>query len=154
MEELSQNLEESVNELKIILTKINENKEGLKFKVQDIFTKMRNILNEREDELLLTIDKIFDNLFYKEESIKKSKKLPNYINKCLEKSKIINNEWDESNKLNSLINDCINLENWIKEVNYIKENIKKGKCIYPDLKFNLDGLDLFLKKFFKVILTN
>ena len=137
LEKLSQNLQDSIKELKVIFDKIYENKESIKSKIQNIFTKIRNILNEREDELLLEIDKICDNLFYKEESIKKSEKLPNYINKCLEKGKIINKEWDENNKLNSLINDCINLENCIEEVNSIKESIKKCKCVYPDLKFNL-----------------
>ena len=141
MEQLSQNLQDSIKELKDIFDKIYENKESIKSKTQNIFTKIRNILNEREDELLLEIDKICDNLFYKEESVKKSEKLPNYINKCLEKSKIIINEWDEKNKLNSLINDCINLENCIEEVNNIKETIKKCKSVYPDLKFNLHGLD-------------
>ena len=141
LEQLSQNLHDSIKELKDIFDKIYENKDSIKSKIQIIFTKIRNILNEREDELLLEIDKICDNLFYKEESVKKSEKLPNYINKCLEKSKIIINEWDEKNKLNSLINDCINLENCIEEVNNIKETIKKCKSVYPDLKFNLHGLD-------------
>ena len=141
LEMLSQNLQESINELKVIFDKIYENKESIKSKIQNIFTKIRNILNEREDELLADIDKICDNLFYKEESIKKSEKLPNNINKCLEKSKTINNEWDQNNKLNSLINDCINLENCIKEVNSIKENIKKCKCVYPDLKLSLYGME-------------
>ena len=146
MEQLSQNLQDSIKELKDIFDKIYENKESIKSKTQNIFTKIRNILNEREDELLLEIDKICDNLFYKEESVKKSEKLPNYINKCLEKSKIIINEWDEKNKLNSLINDCINLENCIEEVNNIKEIIKKCKCVYPDLKFNLHGIETISEK--------
>ena len=150
LEMLSQNLQESINELKVIFDKIYENKESIKSKIQNIFTKIRNILNEREDELLADIDKICDNLFYKEESIKKSEKLPNYINKCLEKSKAINNEWDENNKLNSLINDCINLENCIKEVNNIQENIKKCKCVYPDLKFSLYGMDDISEKIKKI----
>ena len=37
--------------------KINNKKEELKLYVQKIFTKLRTALNEREDELLLSIDK-------------------------------------------------------------------------------------------------
>ena len=35
----------------------------------------------------------------------------------LEKGKNIENEWNDENKLNSLINDCITIENNIKEIN-------------------------------------
>ena len=41
----------------------------------------------------------------------------------LEKGKKINEEWNDDN-LNSLINDCINIENNIKEINIINESIK------------------------------
>ena len=37
---------------------------------------------------------------------------------------MIENEWDNYS-FNSLINDCINIENNIKDINKIKENIKK-----------------------------
>ena len=57
LENLSNTLQNSINELKILYEKINENKEELKLKIQNIFTKIRNILNEREDELLLDIDR-------------------------------------------------------------------------------------------------
>ena len=77
LENLSKNVNESINNLKIISQKLNENKEQLKLKIQKIFTKIRNELNNREDELLLDIDKRFENLFFKEEIIKDSEKLPN-----------------------------------------------------------------------------
>ena len=40
----------------------------------------------------------------------------------------------------------INLENCIEEINYIKESIKKCKCVCPDLKFNLYGMDTISEK--------
>ena len=58
LEELSQTLNESINKLKVIFEKINSNKEELKLNIQKIFTKIRNALNDREDELLLEVDKL------------------------------------------------------------------------------------------------
>ena len=40
---------------------LNKSKEDLKLKVQEIFTKIRNTLNEKEDQLLLDIDNKYDN---------------------------------------------------------------------------------------------
>ena len=53
----------------------------------------------------------------------------------MEKEKIIDNEWKDENKLNSLINDCINIENHIKDINIIKENIKKFEIIETKIEF-------------------
>ena len=70
-----------------------------------IFTEIRDQLNNREDELLLKIDKIYDELFFKEELINKSKNLPNKIKINIEKGKEIN----INNNSNFIINDCINI---------------------------------------------
>ena len=96
----------------------------LKLKIQDIFTQIRNILNNREDELLLEVDKKFNQIYYKQEIIKQSEYLSNKIKIILEKGKIINKEWINDNKLNPLINDCINIENNIKDINNFNEIIK------------------------------
>ena len=72
MDDLSKNLENSINDLKIIFEKINENREKIKLEVQNIFTRIRNVINEREDQILIEVDKQFDNLFFKEELIKES----------------------------------------------------------------------------------
>ena len=124
LENLSKNLEESINELKKILEKVKENKENLKLNIQKIFTKIRNELNNREDELLLEVDKYADNIFFTEDIIKEGEKLPNKIKESLEKGKILENNWN-NNKLNSSINDCLNIENYIKNIEIINENIKK-----------------------------
>ena len=60
MEDLSNKIQQSINDLKIFFDKINENKENLKLKIQKIFTNIRNILNEREDEILLEVDNQFN----------------------------------------------------------------------------------------------
>ena len=55
--------------------------------VQKVFTKLRNSLNDREDELLSDVDKNFGELFLNENIIKESEKLPNKIKVSLEKGK-------------------------------------------------------------------
>ena len=121
---MSNNINDSINNIKIIYEKINEKKEEIKLKIQKIFTKIRTALNNREDELLFEIDKKYDNMHVKEELIKECEKLPNKIKISLEKGKLIDKEWDNNNMLNSIINDCINIENNINNINLINENIK------------------------------
>ena len=53
LEDLSISQNQNIHELKNIFEKINENKEELKLKIQNIFTNIRNERNNREDELLL-----------------------------------------------------------------------------------------------------
>ena len=74
-------------------------KEEIKSKISKIFTKLRNIINEREDKLLLELDNIYDNSYFKEDLIKKGEKIPNQIKNYLEKGKLLNNELDTDNKL-------------------------------------------------------
>jgi hypothetical protein len=59
--------------------------------------------------------------------IKEGEKLPNKIKISLEKGKLIDNEWNDNSKLSSIINSCINIEDNIKNINIINENIKKCK---------------------------
>ena len=112
--------------MKKIYEKINKNKEEIKINIQKIFTKIRTELNNREDELLLDVDKKFDDIFFQEELIKRSEKLPNKIKISLEKSKIINDDL-KNDKLFLLINESINVENNINEIKNINENIIKYK---------------------------
>ena len=120
LDNLSKNIDETINNLKNIFEKINEDKEKLKLEIQNIFTKLRNIINEREDQLLFSVDEQFDDFIFKKELIKKCKKLPNKITISLEEGKKLIKNWDE-NKLNESINDCLNIENNIKEINEIEE---------------------------------
>ena len=131
LEELNKSLENSINELKKIIEKKNEEKEKLKLEVQNIFTKIRNALNEKEDELLIQIDKEYDKLFINDNFIKESEKYPNKVNNSLEKGKSIDKEWN-NNKLSLMINDCINIENNINDINKLNENIKN--CYSNDKK--------------------
>ena len=58
------------------------------------------------------------------------------IKAYLEKGKLMENEWKNDDKLNSLINDCINIEISLKDIILINENIEKfNKCDKINLKF-------------------
>ena len=125
LENLSKTFEESINELKNIYEKIKEEKEELKMNIQKIFTKIRNVVNEREDSLLLEVDKKFDDIYFNDNIFKEIDKFPNKIKKSIEKGKeILVEEWKDE-KLYSLIGDCINIENNIEKINKINENMKK-----------------------------
>ena len=132
LEDLSKSLQDSINELKKIFEKINENKEELKMKIQKVFTNIRNALNDREDKLLLEVDNKFNTSYFKEDLIKENEKLPNKIKISLEKGKKTDNEWnnDNNNKnLNLFINNCLDIEQNIKYIKEINENLLKFKYL-------------------------
>ena len=148
LEELEIKFNESMESLKKIFQNIETEKENIKLEIQNIFTKIRNILNDREDELLLEIDKQFNNKYFNEDIIKKGEKLPKQIKASLKKGKLIDKEWEIIN-LTSYINDCINIENNIKNINIINANINKCNINNKiNLKFypNIEQLNPFLEK--------
>ena len=107
LKKLYHDFEKSMKELQKIFDNIKNNKETLKINIQKIFSKIRSSLNDREDEILLQIDEKFNELFFNENLINESKQLSKTVKINLEKGESINNEWDENDKLNSLIHDCI-----------------------------------------------
>ena len=114
---------DSLIELNKIIDKKNEEKEMIKIKIQRLFTKIRNELNKREDELYLQVDKnyeVYENINYKERA-----KLYKIAIKNLEKGKETENNWNNDKKLNFLINNCINIEKNIKDIHIIQEKINK-----------------------------
>ena len=152
LEEMNNKFEQLINDLDILLEKINLDKENLKLEIQNVFTKIKNILNEREDELLLEVDKQFNNLFFNEDLIKDTKKLPDNIKISLEKGKNLDKDWKE-NELNLFINDCLEIENSVKDINIINENIQKNrKNKYIKIKFIYDEDEINkIKKFGKLL---
>ena len=124
LEELYKNVEPNIKDLKDISEKISESKEQLKGKIQKIFTKLRNELNNREDKLYEEIDKKYNELFFCEDLIKESEKLPNLLKTTLEKGKINKNDWDNEDILPKLFNDNIKFENVMKNIDDIYDKIK------------------------------
>ena len=144
LEDLSKSLELSINELKKLFNEINENKEQMKIKIQKIFTNLRNILNNREDELLDEIDREFNNLYGNDDIIRKGEKFPEKIKISLEKGKLIENELKElnDNKLISVINDCINIENNIDEINKIKKIFNNKNDTKTEIKLYFEDEEI------------
>ena len=155
LEESYKKIQDSINKLKEIYEKINLSKEELKMKIINTFTKIRNLINEREDKLLLELDNIYDNTFFNEDIIKKGEKIPNQIKTILEKGKTLGNEWD-NNKLIDKINDCINIENNNKNIIIINENIEKYSTKQFNIKFlpeneQIDELSEKIKQFGEIM---
>ena len=141
LEELSKTFENSINELKLSASKINENKELIKKNIQQVFTKIRNEINNREDKLLEEVDKKFYDIFFDENIIKLAEKLPNKIALSLEKGKMINKEW-KNNKKNVLINDCLNIENNLSFINTINNKIKNINNLDHNIQFNYENNEI------------
>ena len=88
---------------------------------------------------MLEIDKAFNEKLFNDDLVIESEKLPNKVKISLEKGKLINDDWKDENKLCSYINDCIIIENNIKDINIINEklnNYNSSKDLkiqfYPD----------------------
>ena len=149
LEVLQNKFNEDMNKLKEIFEKIEKDKDDLKLKIQNMFTKIRTVINDREDQLLKEIDSLYYNKFFNEDIIKKGEKLPKQIKLSLEKGKLIDKEWDDIN-LCSYINDCINIENNIKNINMINESINKCN-LNNKIKFQFEPKNNELDEFIETI---
>ena len=130
-----------INKLKSAYEEISDKKEKLKIKIQKLFSKIRNELNKREDQLLLKVDQIYEKYFFNKNLNKEIDKIINQINISLKKGKSTLNDYNNKNiNLISLINDCVIIENSVKDMNLIKENYKK----YENNKKN--KIDIKLKE--------
>lgn len=65
LENLSKDLPNSLEEIKKTFEKISEYKDKLKLNVQKIFTELRNKINNREDQILAKIERIFNKILKK-----------------------------------------------------------------------------------------
>ena len=128
LEDLSSNIKDSIKEMKEIIEKIEEDKDKLKLEIQNMFTKLRTLINNKEDENLLQIDNKYEELYSNKDYIVEIDKFPEKINKSLEQGKMIQSDADKY-KLNSLINGCLSIENNILNINQINMSIKKFKSI-------------------------
>ena len=131
LEELSKNIGDSINELKDILETINTNKYKLKLKIQKTFTEIKNKINEKENELMIEVDKMYENIFISQYKLKQIYAIPSIAKESLEKVKLndyeYTYEWEKDNKLSFLINNSINIENNILNINQNNKIINKFK---------------------------
>ena len=122
LKEISNNFNISFKKFNKMYENIDENKEKLKLKIQKIFTNIRNILNNREDELLLDVDKEYEQFFNKRNIIIDKVKLQDKINLTFEKCKNIENL---DNNICHFISECKEIENNINIIKDINLNISK-----------------------------
>ena len=117
-------------------------------KIQNIFTKLRNALNAREDELLNDVEKMFDELYFNGNKISDYQKLPNKIKISLEQGKKIDTDFNDENKLIYFINNCINIENNITQIKELNKKKEKFSEVKVEIKFNLeeDLIDNYINK--------
>lgn len=147
LENLYNSVKESLENIKKNIEDIDIKKEEMKINIQKIFTKIRNEINNKEDELLLKIDKKFDNLVFKESSLKDYDKSSKSIKIFLDEKNLVDKEWKDENII-SLINECINVENNIKNLKKLNNDLKKNesKKIYNvDNNFQEEQINKFIK---------
>ena len=139
IEKLSNEFDKLINEMKNIFEQINKNKEELKLNIQKIFTRIRNAVNEREDEILSKVDQLFDNIYMKENEINEIDKYPNKVKGLLKQGKSEIEKWksNKNNSLGSFINNCINIEKSLLSINNTEQNLLKCKNgLSSVIKFN------------------
>ena len=134
-----------INKLKQAYKEISDKKEKLKIRIQKFFTKIRNEINKREDQLLLIVEQVYENYFFNKNFSKDIDKIENKLNLSINKEMLVSNEYnnDEINFI-SLINDCILIEDCIKEINYLKENYEKyekNETLSIDLKLKEEEIN-------------
>ena len=141
-----------MEELKKNFEKIT--RESLKKTIQETFVQIKKAIEEREKEFLSKVDTIVDDKYDDLFSNEKKKYEPTYneIEKLLEKSKEIDEDWNNPNKISSCINECLNIENNVKTLNNditkLKENVNVNN-ISPGIRFYPEGTEAinpFLEK--------
>ena len=120
IEEISNNINGKISKLNNLNEKFNKNKEEIKNKIINIMTNLIEKIKERQNELLLNLDSIFECVCPSEKELKDFGELPNKINEILSKNNEIDKKYYDPNTLIFYFNDCINIEN---NVNFFKERI-------------------------------
>ena len=141
MENLSNQFGELMEELKKNYEKVT--KEITKTKIENIFIKIKESIDGREKELLSKVEDLMDNHFDEifEKEKQKYESLSNAIEESLKKSRDLEEEMNDTNKINSAINECLIIEDKIKDLNNnvskIKNEIDISK-VTSGLKFSAE----------------
>ena len=158
LENLGKKYNNKFEDVKEIYQDNLKEKEELKLYIQNTFDEIKNILDLREKQLLLEIDTQFNDIFSKKENLEQCEQLPEKISSCLNKGYEIHKKWNDTGiKLNSLINECINIQKNLDEIKLINSNIKKfdinlnTKIIFNPEKKELNSFIEQIKSFGKII---
>ena len=137
LDEISDSLQDSIINLKKIFEKTAKDKDELNIKINHIFAKIRSTLNNREEEILKEVNKLFDNMLCDTKIIEECENIPEKIKSSLESRKKI--ESNNNHNMISFINECCNIENTVKDIRNIDKIIKKyQKDGYKEIKFHSD----------------
>ena len=145
LQDISKSLEPTINEFKLLIDEVNKNKEELIKEIQKAFTNLRNVLNKREEQLLLEVEEINKEKYFDDDMIKESEKLSERVKKCLESVNILK---DKKNELNYEINYYIEFENNLNKINEIEQKIYKcnSNNIKITFEFNNNEIENIIKK--------
>ena len=138
LEDLSKNIDNLIKKFKISIDKINANKDEIKMRIQGIFSIIKKMLNEKEEKLLNEVDKKYDKILIKDDVLENAEKLPKKVKLTLQMGNSIKQDL-KINNINSFINDCSLIDNKMKEINNIRDDIKKSYLNKKrKIKYNLD----------------
>ena len=143
LKKFSNELEESIKNIKVNPEEIKESEDNFKSEIKSIFEKLRTELNNRESMLTSEADKYFNENYFNEGIVNKIDE----IKSLLKNAESIDDDWEDDDKLNELINNCINIENNVNEINTIQGKLKK--YIKNDNKFNIqfnNDIDNYINK--------
>ena len=134
LEMLLKRHQQLLKEIEINFREFN-NKKDLKQKIKNIFKRIRDKIDEREENLLIEVDFLFDDLLFNEKA--KINNIYEIIKSTLKKSEIIAYELNNNNKnYITLINNCINFENTIiqidKDLNKMDNNANINEYIFQE----------------------
>ena len=157
LEDISETLQDSIDNLKIIFEKTIKDKDELNLKIKNTFSKIRSTLNNREEEILMEVNNLFDKMLCDKKIIEECDSLPEKVKSSL---KSINKIESNNSDIIFFINECAAIENNIKEINKLYKYIKKYKDDgYKEIKFqsndeNIDMILGYIKLLGKITVNN
>ena len=161
LKKFSLNIKKMLKDIGNIFERTNPIKEDIIKTIQNIFDNLRNLLDQREKELLDEVDDLYSQNFFDEKFIKESTKFQTKIKYNLDKGKNVLDNWEEgekNGKLNFLINDSINIEKSINELQNVKDKINslniKSKLQFCTQDGDMEEISEKIKNLGKVVCYN
>ena len=124
LEDLSNFLKNSFDDIKKLFQQIKDNKEQLKLKIKKIFDDIKNVVEQKENELLNEAENQFDQIFCNEETFKDVENLQNDANSLLKRMQDIQKNWNNFD-ISILIKEYVDTDNNIHKINLVNEAVKK-----------------------------
>ena len=120
--------------------------------IQKIFTKLRTVLNNREDELLKEVEEAYKKNCFDDNIIKESEKISGKTKKCLDSVNDLKTIKEKNKELNFEINFYIEFEKNLNKIDDLIQIINKlnSKTYELNLEVNNDKLESDIKKFGKI----